>query len=405
MTLYDTTVKNAKPKEKPYKLSDSQGLYILVNPNGSKLWRLKYRIHGKEKKLALGAYPIISISAARKARDRAQEQLRNDVDPNGAKRQAKIDAQIAASNTFEKAAEEFIEFKIKEGKAPATIEKLRWFVTLFDNNFRNSPISKITMQEVFEQLKRHQDRGRHETTNLLRTFVSNVFRRAALTGKCTSDPAEMLKGAFITPKVTHFAAIVDKKEFGALLRAIDDFVGDTSVMYALRITPHIFQRPGEIRQMEWSEVDLSEAIWTLPAEKMKMRQPHLVTLSKQSIEILEAAKKISGRGKYVFPSIRTSQRPISDNTINAALRRIGYSKDQMTAHGFRTSASSLLNESGKWNPDAIERALAHEVDGKIRKIYNRSAYWEERVAMAQWWSDYIDQLRNEGQAHGTPTKI
>lgn len=396
MTLYDTTVKNAKPKDKPYKLSDSHGLYLLINPNGSKLWRLKYRINGKEKKLALGAYPAISILAARKARDKAQEQIRSDIDPNGAKRQAKVDAQKAASNTFERAAEDYIDFKIKEGKAPSTIEKMQWFLTLFDNDFRKKPISTITSSDVFEQLKRHEDRGRYETTNLLRSFASNVFRRAATTGKCNSDPAEILKSSLITPKVNHFAAIIDKKEFGALLRAIDDFIGDPSVMFALRLTPHVFQRPGEIRQMEWQEVDLPNAIWTLPAEKMKMRTPHNVPLSKQSIEILEAAKRVSGRGKYVFPSIRTYQRPISDNTINAALRRIGYNKDQMTAHGFRTSASSLLNESGKWNPDAIERALAHEVDGKIRKIYNRSDYWDERVEMAQWWSDFIEQLRNEG---------
>ncbi|MGQ3228332.1 MAG: tyrosine-type recombinase/integrase, partial [Blastomonas fulva] len=184
--------------------------------------------------------------------------------------------------------------------------------------------------------------------------------------------------------------------FGALLRAIDGYNGDPSVIHALKLTPHVFQRPGEIRQIEWVEINFDKAVWTIPADKMKMRQPHAVPLSRQSVQILTDMRALSGSGRYVFPSVRTRARPISENTVNAALRRMGYSKDQMTAHGFRTSASSMLNESGKWNPDAIERALAHMIAGSVRRIYNQSAYWAERIEMAQWWSDYLCQLRDGG---------
>ena len=235
-----------------------------------------------------------------------------------------------------------------------------------------------------------------EATRQLRSFASRVFRYAVATARAERDPAQLLLGALTTPRVKHFAAITDPVEFGALLRVIEDYQGDPSVMYALKLAPHVFQRPGELRQMEWAEVDFEKAVWIIPEGKMKMRQPHSVPLSRQALAILTEMRQLSGSGRYVFPSVRTRARSISDNTINAALRRMGYSKEQMTAHGFRTSASSLLNESGKWNPDAIERSLAHMVAGSVRRIYNRSAYWKERVEMAQWWSDYLDELREGG---------
>jgi integrase len=227
-------------------------------------------------------------------------------------------------------------------------------------------------------------------------FAGQVFRYAAATARAERDPAQLLLGALTSPTVKHFAAITDPVEFGALLRAIDDYQGDPSVIYALKLTPHVFQRPGEIRKMEWTEIDFEKVVWMMPAARMKMREPHTVPLSRQAVVILHEMRSLSGSGRYVFPSVRTKARPISDNTVNAALRRMGYSKEQMTAHGFRTSASSLLNESGKWNPDAIERALAHMVPGVIRRIYNQSAYWAERVEMAQWWSDYLDELKAGG---------
>ena len=223
-----------------------------------------------------------------------------------------------------------------------------------------------------------------------------MFRYAVATARAERDPAQLLIGALTTPRVKHFPAITDAVTFGALLRAIEDYQGDPAVMHALKLTPHVFQRPDEIRHMEWTEVDFGKAVWIIPEGKMKMRQPHSVPLSRQLLAILSNMRTLSGSGRYVFPSIRSRTRPISENTINAALRRMGYPKDQMTAHGFRTSASSLLNESGKWNPDAIERALAHMVAGSVRRIYNQSAYWTERVEMAQWWSDYLDELREGG---------
>jgi integrase len=396
MALTDTAIRNSKPKEKPYKVTDSQGLYLLVNPRGSKLWRVKYRMNGVERKLALGSYPEITLAEARAARDSARRQLAHAVDPNVAKRQARIEASIRASNSFTTVAEELIEKKAREGLAEPTLEKMRWFVKLLGTDFGKRPVTEIAPQELLHELRKHERRGRLETANLLRSFASRVFRYAVATARAERDPAQLLIGALTSPKVKHFAAITDPTEFGALLRAIGDYQGDPSVMYALKLAPHVFQRPGELRQMEWVEVDFDKAVWTIPIAKMKMRQPHSVPLSRQALAILKDMKSLSGSGRYVFPSIRTRARPISDNTINAALRRMGYSKEQMTAHGFRTSASSLLNESGKWNPDAIERALAHMVAGSVRRIYNQSAYWGERVAMAQWWSDYLDELREGG---------
>lgn len=396
MALTDTAIRNAKPKDKPYKVADSQGLYLLVNPRGSKLWRVKYRINGAERKLALGAYPEITLAEARAARDAARRQLAHAVDPNVAKRQARIEASMRAGNSFASVAEELIAKREQEGVSPRTLEKYTWLLKLLGPEFGRRPVAEITPAELLHELKHHERRGRLETAKRMRSFASRVFRYAAATTRAERDPAQLLLGALIQPRVKHFAAITEPTAFGGLLRAIEDYSGDPAVMHALKLTPHLFQRPGELRQMEWAEINFEKAIWTLPSDKMKMRQPHAVPLSRQALAILKNMQGLTGKGKYVFPSVRTRARPISENTITAALRRMGYTKEQMTAHGFRTSASSLLNESGKWNPDAIERALAHMVSGEIRRIYNQSAYWAERVAMAQWWSDYLDELREGG---------
>jgi len=396
MALTDIAIRNARPKEKPYKVADAQGLYLLVNPKGSKLWRVKYRMNGTERKLAIGAYPEVTLAEARAARDKARRQLAQAIDPNAVKRQDRIDATIRAGNSFASVAEDLIEKKTREGLAGPTVEKMRWLLKLLGTNFGRRPVTEIMPQELLHELRKHERRGRLETAKQLRSFASRVFRYAAATARAERDPAQLLLGALTSPTVKHFAAITDPVAFGGLLRAIEDYEGDPSVMHALKLTPHVFQRPGELRQMEWKEVDFGKTVWTIPVGKMKMRQPHSVPLSRQALAILEKMRELSGAGRYVFPSVRSRARPISDNTVNAALRRMGYSKEQMTAHGFRTSASSLLNESGKWNPDAIERALAHMVEGSVRRIYNQSAYWGERVEMAQWWSDYLDQLRASG---------
>ena len=394
MALTDTAIRNAKPKDKPYKVADSHGLYLLVNPKGSKLWRIKYRMNGVERKLAVGAYPQITLAEARTARDAARKHLAHAVDPSAAKRQARIEASMRACNSFSAVAEELIEKKGREGRAATTLKKQRWLLKLLGSDLGKRPVADITPQELLHELKKQERRGRLETAKQLRSFAGQVFRYAAATARADRDPAQLLQGALTSPTVKHFAAITDPVEFGALLRAIDDYRGDPSVLYALRLTPHVFQRPGEIRQMEWAEINFEKAVWMIPMTRMKMREPHTVPLSRQAVAILDEIRSLSGSGSYVFPSVRTKARPISDNTVNAALRRMGYSTEQMTAHGFRTSASSLLNESGKWNPDAIERALAHMVPGIIRRIYNQSPYWAERVEMAQWWSDYLECLRN-----------
>ncbi len=396
MALTDTAIRNAKPKEKPYKVADSQGLYLLVNPRGSKLWRLKYRMNGTERKLALGAYPEITLAEARAARDAARRQLAHAVDPNVAKRQARIEASMRAENSFASVAEELIAKREKEGVSPRTLEKYVWLLKLLGPEFGRRPVAEISPAELLHELRHQERRGKLETAKRMRSFASRVFRYAAATTRAERDPAQLLLGALTQPRVKHFAAITEPTQFGGLLRAIEDYSGDPTVMHALKLTPHVFQRPGELRQMEWAEINFEKAVWTLPADKMKMRQPHAVPLSIQAVAILQSMQGLSGKGKYVFPSVRTRSRPISENTVTAALRRMGFTKEQMTAHGFRTSASSLLNESGKWNPDAIERALAHMVSGEIRRIYNQSAYWSERIAMAQWWSDYLDELREGG---------
>lgn len=324
MPLTDTAIRNAKPKEKPYKVADSQGLYLLVNPRGSKLWRVKYRINGVERKLAIGSYPEITLAEARSARDAARRQVAHDIDPNFAKRQARIEASMRAENSFAKVAEELIAKREKEGVSPRTLEKYHWLLKLLGSEFGRRPVAEISPAELLHEIKHHERRGRYETAKRLRSFASRVFRYAAATARAERDPAQLLLGALIQPRVKHFAAITDPVGFGGLLRSIEDYEGDPAVMHALKLTPHLFQRPGELRQMEWAEINFEKAIWTLPPEKMKMRQPHAVPLSRQALGILESMRGLTGKGKYVFPSVRTRARPISENTITGALRRMGY---------------------------------------------------------------------------------
>lgn len=254
---------------------------------------------------------------------------------------------------------------------------------------------------MLDVLRKLETRGNLEAARQIRAFASRTFRYGVATTRCKADPAALLVGALIAPKVKNHAAITDPREVGELLRAIDGYEGQPSTHYALRLAPHVFVRPGELRQAEWSEFDLESAVWTIPSSRTKMRKEHAVPLSRQVVTILREAKKISGAGTLVFPGLR-GNRPISNNTMNAALRRLGYSHDDMTAHGFRAMASTLLNQSGKWRPDVVERALAHGERDKIRAAYNRAQYWDERVEMAQWWSDYLDTLRVGAQVIRMP---
>jgi integrase len=393
MALSAVAVRSAKPRAKPYKLADSLGLFLLVQPSGGKLWRLKYRIHGREKKLGIGTYPEVGLAEARKARDKAREQLAAGIDPSREKQQEKYRAQVAAANTFGDIAQEFIDKRRREGLSASTADKSEYYISRMGAAFARLPISSIAPPDVLAVLRRIEAKGNYETTRRVLQLAGRVFRYAVATARLTSDPSRDLRGALTAPTPKHYGAIIEAKRAGQLLRAIDGYEGQVLTKLAMQLAPHVFVRPGELRHAEWEEVDLEGALWTIPATKMKMRKVHLVPLSRQSVAILRLVYAITGPSGYVFPSIRTSKRPMSENTINAGLRRLGFAGDEMTAHGFRAMASTLLNESGKWSPDAIERALAHGDEDRVRAAYHRGAHWNERIEMAQWWSDYLDELR------------
>ncbi len=397
MALTDTAIRNAKPKDKPYKLSDDGGLFVLVAVSGSKLWRLKYRYNGKENLLAIGAYPDVSLKTARERRDEAKKLLASGTDPNSDRKRKAVAASVAADNTFKALADEFIAKRESDGLEAVTIQKSRWILSLLEPKLGKRPVSEIEPYELLAVLKEIEKRGTHETAKRMRAFAARVFRYAIITGRARHNPAADLGEALISPKIRHHAAILEPKAVGALLRAIEDYDGNTTTKLALRLAPHVFVRPGELRHAEWAEIDFDAAVWRIPAEKMKMRQEHVVPLSRQALAILREGEGVRGHSKYVFPALRTWLRPMSENTLNAALRRMGYGHDEMTSHGFRSTASTLLNESGKWSPDAIERALAHKDGDNVRAAYHRGTHWAERVQMAQWWSDYLDRLRDGGE--------
>ena len=394
--LNDTRVRTIKPSKRPIKLSDSGGLYLLIAPHGSKLWRLAYRFGGKQKTLAMGAYPTITLKAARDKREEAKRLLANGIDPST---QRRLDKQIASTgNTFKAVAEEVLAKLEKEGRADATLTKKRWLLDFAYPAFGDRPIAEITAPEVLSVLRRVEARGRYETARRLRSTCGTIFRYAIATGRAERDPSADLRGALTSPKVNHRAAIVDPVGIGALLRAIDGYDGLAMTKAALRLAPLVFVRPGELRHAEWAEFDLAAAEWRIPAAKMKMRRPHRVPLSRQALDVLRDLQPISGGGRFLFPSVRSTVRPMSENTLNAALRRLGYGTDEMTAHGFRAMASTRLNEMSGWNPDAIERQLAHQEQDDVRRAYVHAAeYWPERVKMMQAWADYLDELRERGK--------
>ena len=395
MPLTDTVLRQAKPSSKPIKLFDERGLFLLIQPSGGKLWRLKYRINGKEKKLSIGVYPDISLKEARKRRDYAREQLATGIDPGTAKRDQAKALLEQASNTFKAVADDYLDKISRDGRAAVTIGKSRWLLSLLEVDLASRPIGEITPGELLLSLQRVEAKGHLETARRMRSLAGRVFRFAIATSRSTSDPSSLLRGAISTPTVRHHSAITKPDQVGELLRAIDAFRGLPLTSLALKLTPHVFVRPGELRRAEWTEFDLEAAIWTIGPEKMKMREAHLVPLSRQALAILAAARVLSGTQKYVFSSLYPGDRPMSENTINASLRRLGYSGNEMTAHGFRSLASTLLNESRLWSSDAIERALAHRDTNAVRGIYHRGQHWNERVQMGQWWSDFLDGLRNK----------
>ncbi len=393
MALTDLQLKQAAPRERDWKLSDSGGLFILVRPNGSKLWRMKYRQHGKEKKLSFGKYPEVGLREARLMRDEARVEIGKGGDPARRRREDKIAALIRAGDTFEAVAHEYIAKREAEGLAMATLVKNNWLASLLSKSIGHRPVAEITPHEMLVVLKRHEREGNYEKAKRLRSFASRVFRYAVATLRAEHDPCAPLRGALINPKPKHYAAITDPAELSGLLRAIDRYEGNHTTLFALQIAPHVFVRPGELRHAEWDEIDFDAAVWQIPAGKMKSRRPHAVPLSTQVRELLLQLRDLNGGSNYVFRSLHARGRPMSENTLTAALRRMGYSGDEMTAHGLRATASTLLNESGLWSHDAIERALAHQDQNVVRGIYHRGQHWDERVRMAQWWSDYLEGLK------------
>jgi integrase len=393
MALTDIQIRKAIPSDKQYKLNDGGGLSLLVRPTGTKSWVCKIRIHGKEQRLTFGTYPLVSLREARARRDEAKLELMRGGDPIQRRRQEKLAAQLSAGNLFEEIAEEFIAKREAEGLAPATLKKLRYFLDLLRKPIGKRPIAEITPHELLASLKKIENKGNRESAKRTRSFASRVFRYGVATARCDTDPAHLLSGSLLAPIPKSYAAIVEPEKVGELLKAIDRYEGYPPTMYALRILPRVFVRPGELRLAEWGEFDLANSVWQIPVGRMKARRPHAVPLSSQVVELLKDLREKFGDTGYVFRSLHARAKPISENTLNQALRRMGYSSDEMTSHGFRSTASTLLNESGLWSPDAIERALAHQDANAIRGIYHRGAHWEERVKMAQWWSDHLDALK------------
>jgi integrase len=396
MALTDVAIKNAKSHEKPYKMGDAGGLFLLVQPSGGKLWRLKYRVDGREKKLAIGPYPEISLAEARRRRDDARTLIVTGKDPSREKQRDKVRSRAQAESTFAAITKEYCAKRKRDGDkawAAATAKRSEYLLSLLDSSIGRVAIAEIKPPDVLAAIRKIEDKGKRESARRTLQLASAVFRYAVATGRLASDPTRDLRGALTAPTVKHYGAIIDAKLVGELLRVIDGYVGQGLTKLALQLAPHVFVRPGELRHAEWSEIDLDGALWVIPAEKMKMRKAHHVPLSRQALTVLSEVRAVTGPSGYVFPSMRTRSRPMSENTINAALRRLGYASDEMTAHGFRAMASTLLNESGRWHPDAIERALAHSDKDKVRAAYHRGQHWKERVEMAQWWSDYLDQLR------------
>ena len=393
--LSAAAVQAAKPRTKPYKLADGGGLYLLVQPNGAKYWRFKYRYGGKEKTLALGVYPEVKLARAREKHREAREHLREGVDPSHIRRIEKATAHLAAAETFEALAKEWQGVHMAD-KAESYRDRVDGILERFLYPYLGSrPIRDISAPEVLAVMRRIEQRSidtRHRASSVL----GMVMRYAVATGRAERDPTPDLRGALMTKRQQHYAAVTDPAELGRLLVAIDGYAGTAVVCAALKLTPLLFVRPGELRQMEWAHVDLESARWEIPAAQMKMRQAHIVPLATQAISILRDLHRLTGRGQYVFPSGRGGNRPMSENAVRVALQSMEHGK--LTAHGFRATARTLLDEELRERIDLIEHQLAHAVKDPLGRAYNRTTHLAEREAMMQRWADYLDKLKLEAAA-------
>lgn len=401
MPLTNATIKAAQPQAKPYKLADEKGMYLEVAPSGGKWWRLKYRIEGKEKRISLGTYPDVGLKEAREKREEARRLLAAGIDPGENRKAQKAAGTGDNLNSFEVVAREWFARQRStwvDSHADKILSRLERDLFPW---LGNRPISAITAPELLSALRRIEERGAVETAHRALQNCGQIFRYAIVTGRAERDPTPALRGALPPVKQTHYPAVTDPKVIGGMLRAMDDYQGTLVTKCALRLAPLVFVRPGELRKAEWSEIDLDAAQWNIPGARMKMREPHLVPLSTQAVAILREVYALTGRDRYVFPSARGGDRPMSDNAILTALRRMGIAKEEMTGHGFRAMARTVLDEVLHVRPDYIEHQLAHSVRDPNGRAYNRTAHLAERIKMMQMWADYLDGLKSGVNIHGT----
>jgi len=404
--LTATAVKNAKPGTKSRKLTDGGGLYLLVDTKGSKLWRYDYRFAGKRKTLALGIYPEVSLKEAREAHYEAKKQIQKGIDPGQVKKVERQTRNLAACDSFEAIGREWFNHIMGDKSESYRVRTGRIMEKDLYPYLGSRPIAEISTPELLATLRRIEDRGAIDIAHRARQTAGQVFRYAIITGRAERDPTGDLKGALKSKKKKHHAAITEPAEVGRLLVAIDNFQGTVVVKAALQLSALLFPRPGELRAMEWEEINWEAQRWELPAEKMKMGMPHMVPLSRQALEILRDLQRHTGRGRFVFPSARGASRHICENAVRVALRAMGYTNEQMTAHGFRAMARTLLDEVLGFRPDWIEHQLAHAVKDPNGRAYNRTSHLEGRAGMMQAWADYLDDLRNQHEkvtTNGTRT--
>lgn len=395
MPLSDTAIRKAKPTDKIQRLFDGGGLYLEITLAGSKLWRQKYRHGGREKRLAHGTYPEVSLAEARARREAARKLLTSGIDPGEHKKAEKAAGEERAANNFEAVAREW---HAKFSKRWAESHSSKIMGRLENDLFPwigSRPIAEVKAPELLRCLRRIESRGALETAHRVLQNAGQVFRYAIATGRADRDPSTDLRGALAPWKPQHYPAPTDPKAVGELLRAIDGYSGGNVVKAMLRLAPLVFVRPGELRQAEWAEIDMDAKEWNIPAHKMKMREPHLVPLSKQAMAILEDLQPLTGNRAHVFPGGHDPRKAMSENALNAALRRMGYDKDTMTAHGFRAIARTLLDEELGFRPDYIEHQLAHAVRDPNGRAYNRTSHLAERRKMMQAWADYLDRRRDD----------
>lgn len=394
MPLNDVAVRQAKPAEKARKLADERGLYLLIQPTGGKLWRLDYRFDGKRKTLALGAYPDVSLAAARKGRDQARELLAAGTDPGAARKADKASRAEAVANSFEVIAREWHKMKSAAWTESTRVKQLAVLQNDLLPWLGARPIAEITAPELLVTLRRIEARGAVDSAHRAKQICGQVFRYGIATGRAERNPAADLLGALAPVSKKHFAAITEQEQVGPLLRAIDGYKGSHIVRCALRLAPMLFVRPGELRQAEWSEIDLEQGEWRIPAEKMKKRRDFIVPLARQAVEILRDLEPFTGHGRFVFQGVRDHGKPMSENTVNNALRRMGYdTRTEITGHGFRAMARTILHETLGIDAAVIEHQLAHQVPDILGGAYNRTKFLPQRKAMMQAWADYLDRLR------------